>query len=118
MVLLKRKLDKPIGHIFQLKATASDGGTAPKSTDMNINLEVKESNNKPPSFVTGPESGILELAEDYHNFGKEIATYTAESNIPEDPTVFFLLLNGRTEKTNKDGTFRYVQSQGKNNIDQ
>ena len=112
VVLLKRKLDKPIGHIFQLKATASDGGTAPKSTDMNINLEVKESNNKPPSFVTGPESGILELAEDYHNFGKEIATYTAESNIPEDPTVFFLLLNGRTEKTNKDGTFRYVQSLG------
>ena len=113
VVLLKRKLDKPIGHIFQLKATASDGGTPSKSTDMNINLEVKESNNKPPSFVTGPGHGVLELAEDYHDFGKEIATYTAESNIPDDPTVFFLLLNGRTEKTNKDGTFRYVQSQGK-----
>ena len=112
-MLLKRKLDKPIGHIFQLKATASDGGSPAKSTDMNINLEVKESNNKPPSFVTGPGQGVLELAEDYHDFGKEIATYTAESNIPDDPTVFFLLLNGRTEKTNKDGTFRYVQSQGK-----
>ena len=111
-MLLKRKLDKPIGHIFQLKATASDGGSPAKSTDMNINLEVKESNNKPPSFVTGPGQGVLELAEDYHDFGKEIATYTAESNIPDDPTVFFLLLNGRTEKTNKDGTFRYVQSQG------
>ena len=73
VVLLKRELDKPKGHIFQLKATASDGGTPSKSTDMNINLEVKESNNKPPSFVTGPESGILELPEDYHDFGKEIA---------------------------------------------
>ena len=83
---------------------------------MNINLEVKESNNKPPSFVTGPGQGVLELAEDYHDFGKEIATYTTESNIPDDPTVFFLLLNGRTEKTNKDGTFRYVQSQGKNSL--
>ena len=110
-VLLKRKLDKPIGHIFQLKATASDGGKQPKSTDMNINLEVKESNNKPPTFETGPANGIIQLPEDYHNFGKEIATYTAKSNIPDDPTVFFLLLNGRTEKTNKDGTFRYVQSQ-------
>ena len=110
--MLKRKLDKPIGHIFQLKATASDSGRPPKSTDMPINLEVKESDNKPPSFTTGPGNGIIELPEDYHDFGKEIATYTAESNIPGHPTVFFLLLNGRTEKTNKDGTFRYVQSQG------
>ena len=113
VVLLKRKLDKPIGHIFQLKATASDGGSPSKSTDMNINLEVTESSNKPPTFVTGPGNGILELLENYHDFGTEIATYTAESNIPDDPTVFFLLLNGRTEKTNKDGTFRFVQSQGK-----
>ena len=113
VVSLRRKLDKPIGHTFELKATASDGGRPPRSTPININLEVKESNNKPPSFETGPHNGIIELEESYTEFSKPIATYTANSNIPDDRNVFFLLLNGRTEKTNKDGTFRHVQSPGK-----
>ena len=113
VVSLRRKLDKPIGHTFELKATASDGGRPPRSTAIQFNLDVKESDNKPPSFEVGPRNGIVELDENYTDFLKPIATYTAKSNIPDDPNVFFLLLNGRTEKTNKDGTFRHVQSTGK-----
>ena len=50
------------------------------------------------------------MSEGYNEFSVPIARYTARSNIPNDETVFFQLVNGRTEKTNKDGTFRAVQS--------
>ena len=112
VIKLNRVLDKPKGHTFELKATASDGGNPPKSTDININLEVKESNNKPPIFLKGPDNGRIEIEEDYNEFSKPVATYTAKSNVPEDDTVFFQLLNGRNERTNKYGTFRAFQSDG------
>lgn len=110
VVTLQRKLDKPIGYIFELKATASDSGNPSKSTVIDVTLEVRESDKKPPSFVHGPGSEIT-LEEGYNRFSEPIARYTAKSNIPGDETVFFQLLSGRTEKTNQDGTFRAVQNQ-------
>ena len=51
------------------------------------------------------------------DFRKEIATYRARSNIPSDDTVFFQLVSGRTEKTNKNGTFRAIQdNQNRNTV--
>jgi hypothetical protein len=52
-VTLKKKLDKPLGYMFLLKATASDSGTDPKTTEIDVTLEVKESDNKPPTFISG-----------------------------------------------------------------
>ena len=70
-------------------------------------MEVKESNNKPPVFRQGPGAEI-ELSEGSLDFSNVIATYTADSQIPGDPQVYFELVNGRTEQTNKDATFRAV----------
>ena len=53
IVTLKKKLDKPLGFVFLLKATASDSGAPPRTTEIDVTLEVKESDNKPPSFVSG-----------------------------------------------------------------
>jgi hypothetical protein len=110
VVTLKRKLDKPVGYIFELKATASDSGSPKMSTAIDVTLEVKESYNKPPTFVDGPGSEMT-LDEGYNDFSVPIARYSARSNIDGDETVFFQLVSGRTEKTNKDGTFRAVQNQ-------
>ena len=108
VVTLKRKLDKPIGYVFELKAVASDSGNPSQSTDIDVTLEVKEGNNKPPEFQDGPGSTI-QMNEGYNKFSTPIATYTARSNVPNDETLFFHLVNGRTEKTNKEGTFRAQQ---------
>ncbi len=110
VVKLKKKLDKPIGYIFELKANASDSGRPAMSTTIDVTLEVRESDNKPPAFIEGPGSELT-LKEGYNLFSQPIATYKARSNIPGDETVFFQLVSGRTEKTNKDGTFRAVQNQ-------
>jgi hypothetical protein len=53
IVTLKKKLDKPLGYLFLLKATASDSGNPPRKTEIDVTLEVKESDNKPPSFISG-----------------------------------------------------------------
>eukprot|EP00096_Caligus_rogercresseyi_P016358 TRINITY_DN898_c0_g1_i1.p1 TRINITY_DN898_c0_g1~~TRINITY_DN898_c0_g1_i1.p1 ORF type:complete len:1540 (+),score=519.42 TRINITY_DN898_c0_g1_i1:230-4849(+) len=114
-VFLGEKLDKPISSVIELKATAVDSGNPPKSTEIDITIEVVQSNNKPPSFLKGP-GAELKISEMYNDFSEAIATYTANSNIPEDPTVFFQLVSGRTEQTNKDGTFRAVQDQNRPHI--
>ena len=99
-ISLKRSLDKPIGYIFELRAVASDSGNPKQSTAIDVTLEVREGDNKPPSFVHGPGSEIS-LQEGYSRYSEPVAKYTAKSNIPGDDTLFFHLVSGRTEKTNK-----------------
>ncbi|XP_040581523.1 DE-cadherin [Lepeophtheirus salmonis] len=114
-VFLGQMLDKPISSIIELKAKALDSGSPPKSTEIDITIEVVQSNNKPPSFLQGPGAEI-KVSEMYNDYSEAIATYTATSNIEDDPTVFFQLVSGRTEQTNKDGTFRAVQDQNRPHI--
>ncbi len=46
----------------------------------------------------------------YHNFVKflPLIFLPLSSTVAEEPVVFFELVNGRTEQTNKDATFRAV----------
>ena len=104
----QQRIDKPTGHNFLLEATARDSGNPPKQTKIQIHLEVTESDNKLPSFVDGP--GEITLSEGYNELSKPVASYEARSNIPGDDRVFFTLVIGRTEKTNKGGTFRHVDN--------
>ena len=67
VVKLKKTLDKPIGYVFELKAHAQDSGTPPKNTEIDVTLEVRESDNKPPEFYDGPGSEIS-LSEGYSEF--------------------------------------------------
>jgi len=50
VVWLNKKLDKPVGSVFVLKATAKDGGLPSKTSEVDVSIDVKESNNKPPIF--------------------------------------------------------------------
>ena len=109
-VWLKKKLDKPQNSVLQLMAIARDNGTpSAKSSEIAVTINVKESSNKPPVFRQGPGAEIA-LSEGSEDFGNIIATYTADSQIPGDPQVYFELVNGRTEQTNKEATFRAVVS--------
>ena len=105
VVSLNQKLDKPVNYVFELKATATDGGTPPLAATIDITIEVKESFNNRPEFQTGP-GWRIELSETYSDYSTPVAKYTATSNIPDDPIIFFLLVTGRTEQTNKGNTFR------------
>ena len=67
-------------------------------------MEVKESSNKPPMFRQGP-GAVIELSEEFVDYGNPIATYAADSQIKGDPLVYFELVNGRTEQA---ATFRAV----------
>ena len=66
------------------------------STDIDVTLEVKESDNKPPTFVDGPGSEIR-VKEGYKDLSTPLARYTARSNIPGDETVFFQLVSGKVD---------------------
>ena len=85
-----------------------------KSSEIPVTIEVKESSNKPPVFRQGPGAEIS-LSEGSEDFGNIIATYTADSQIPGDPQVYFELVNGRTEQTNKEATFRAVVNRDNQN---
>ena len=74
------------------------GGIPPKSSEIDVTVEVKESSNKPPMFRQGP-GAVIELSEGFVDYGNPIATYAA------DPIVYFELVNGRTEQA---ATFRAV----------
>jgi len=70
-------------------------------------------NNKEPKFLQGP-SDVLEYSEG--TYSDPIASYTASSQLPENPVLFFELVNGRTEQTNRGATFRAVQDPVKQNL--
>ena len=106
-VWLAKKIDKPQSSVFLLKAVARDNGNPPRSSEIPVTVEVKESSNKQPKWLVGPGAEIS-LSEGSLDFGNIIASYTADSQIPGDPQVYFELVNGRTEQTNKDATFRAV----------
>jgi len=109
-VWLAKKLDKPQSSVFLLKAVARDNGNPQLYSEIPVTVEVKESSNKPPTFLQGPGAEIA-LSEGSLDFGNIIASYTADSQIPGDPQVYFELVNGRTEQTNKEATFRAVPNE-------
>jgi len=53
-------------------------------------MEVKESSNKPPMFRQGPKA-VIELSEEFVDYGNTIATYAADSQIKGDPLMYFEL---------------------------
>jgi hypothetical protein len=113
-VTLKRWFDKPIGYKFELMATATDLGPKNVTTSIIITLEVTY---QLPIFDFGSGSGIISLEEGYNRFSVPIAKfyhstkyYRSNSYSDRNEVIFFLLIRGRTEKTNKYGTFRAEQN--------
>lgn len=96
-------------HVFKLNATATDQGTPTLSSSTELEIVVVDSNKKPPSYTEIPESP-MQLAENFNDYSRAIATFRAQSNIPERELVF-TIVPGRTEQTNKQNTF-LLESEG------
>ena len=89
------------GQIFQLVAMmAEDHGVPPKRSQIDVTNFMK---NK-PMFMQGPGSE-LELSEGSQDYTNPIASYTAFSQIPENPVLFFAGLSRQTRRT-PSGQFR------------
>jgi len=69
-------LQQEPGHVFQMRATATDQGTEPKMSETDVELLVVESRKRAPSF-TNPVDMIIHLKENFSDFSTPIATLTA-----------------------------------------
>ncbi|CAL8115153.1 unnamed protein product [Orchesella dallaii] len=99
------QLKKPIDantHQFLLRAIASDRGRPPKSATTNLTINVIEPRTRPPSFDRHQDT--ITLRERKVDKTKPIETLTAQSNADSN-LVFFELVNGQTEPTNKGAMF-------------
>jgi len=104
VIFLDRAIDKDPGYHFRMRATATDQGEVPNSVTIDLEISVVESHKKAPQFTSIPHTPII-LKENLSDFSYNIATLRAISNTDEKAPVFELV-HGRTEQTNKLGTFR------------
>jgi hypothetical protein len=86
---------------------ATDGGFPPLFADVDVELEVVDRNNKPPIWdkkTLGREIYVRENAPQ----GEKVTEVRASSGIEDNPTVFYKIIRGSTDQTNKYDTF-YLQ---------
>lgn len=92
-------------------AKAMDLGKPPRASAIDLDIRVVESHKKAPTFIPSVIKPI-KLMENFSDFGATIARLKAQSNvdssIPGYSDLFFELLTGRTEQTNKEKHFRYL----------
>ncbi|XP_025422894.1 DE-cadherin isoform X3 [Sipha flava] len=110
VIHLDRTIDREPGYKFKMRATATDKGSVPRSSTMDLEIMVVESHKKAPTFISVIPEGIIYLPENLANFSYDIATIIAASNTDEKSPVFELVI-GRTEQSNKLNTFR-LESEG------
>jgi len=94
-----------IVELYSENGVSSVAREPPKSAVLEVTT--RSESNKPPVFRQGPGAQIW-LSEGSQDFGNIIAIYTADSQIPGDPQLYFWLVNGPTVRTNKEATFRAV----------
>ncbi|XP_078053729.1 DE-cadherin isoform X2 [Augochlora pura] len=109
VIFLNQTIDRSPDYKFSMTATAMDQGENPKSNVIDLDIRVVESHKKAPTFMQRPPGPIL-LKENFSDFDRSIERLTAASNIPNDTSLLFMLVNGRTEQTNKGNTFRIIQN--------
>lgn len=81
---------------------ATDRGIPPKSATTNLTINVIDPLTRPPVFL--PHREVIQLQERGWDKAVAIETLTAISNAASD-LVFFDLVNGQTDPTNKGGMF-------------
>ncbi|XP_026463684.1 LOW QUALITY PROTEIN: DE-cadherin-like [Ctenocephalides felis] len=114
VIYLQKPIDKSPGYKFRLMAKAEDQGETPLSNQIELEIQVVESNKKSPSFIGSPYEPVS-MPEDFKNFADPIITIQAVSNILE-PDLLFELVTGRTEQTNKLNNFRLESAGNKAHI--
>ncbi|XP_012283328.1 DE-cadherin [Orussus abietinus] len=105
VIFLNKTIDRSPDYKFSMTAIARDRGEIPKSSVIDLDIRVVESNKKAPSFLPRIEEPIR-LQENFSDFDASIVHLKAVSNSPEHPELIFDLVIGRTEQTNKKNTFR------------
>lgn len=104
VIFLNRTINHPPGHLFRMRATATDQGPEHNMASIDLEILVVDSQKKAPSF-TSQKGLTVQLKENYNDFSTPIATLTAVSNIPGESDLQFELVSGRTEQTNSQKTF-------------
>lgn len=102
------RLDRPLDRTqYNLIAHATDRGIPPKSATVGIVIEVVDRANNPPIWDQ-PVYGPVSIKENI-KVGETIQSVRASSGIPNNPTVFYTLIKGSTEQTNKRDHFYLTQ---------
>ncbi|XP_043205387.1 DE-cadherin-like isoform X2 [Amphibalanus amphitrite] len=87
-----------------LTAVATDQGKPALSARAQVTIAVKDSSLQPPTFTEPPQPRYM-LKENYRDTETPIATLRAVSNLEGSPKVYYELLHGAQEQTNKFRTF-------------
>lgn len=106
-ISLARPLD---GEHYSMTAIAVDNGTPQFSAKVDISISVVDRANNPPIWDKS-EYGPIRIPENVP-IGHKVISIKAGSGIPDNPTVFYTLMKGGTEQTNKKDTFYVIQSPG------
>jgi len=116
-VRLRKKFleSKDSERTYTVIAVASDRGDPPETSTTNLSIRVVEPNKKPPIFAVEylEPFKIKELSHDPRN---PVAVLEASSGIANNSLVFFELLTGQTQATNKDSIFTSEASGNKVSI--
>eukprot|EP00095_Tigriopus_kingsejongensis_P004384 maker-scaffold1072_size64607-snap-gene-0.18 protein:Tk04384 transcript:maker-scaffold1072_size64607-snap-gene-0.18-mRNA-1 annotation:"GK18219" len=105
------RLNQPGRATYKLEAIAEDRGASPLSRTVEVQIDVVDRSNKPPVWdqtVYGPI-----YVKENTAVGETVTTVKASSGIEDNPTVFYQLIRGSTDQTNKYDTF-YLQQRQQN----
>ncbi|KPL94053.1 neural-cadherin-like protein [Sarcoptes scabiei] len=104
-------LARPLeGEHYSMRAIATDNGRPQHRATVDISIDVVDRANNPPIWDK-PEYGPIRIPENVP-IGHKVISIKARSGIPDNPTVFYTLMKGGTEQTNKKDTFYVIQSPG------
>jgi hypothetical protein len=103
-VILKRPLDRDQYH---LRAVATDRGIPHHKATVEVLIDVVDRANNPPIWDQ-PTYGPITIPENLE-VGRKVISIKAASGISDNPTVFYTLMKGSTENTNKRDSFYLSQ---------
>lgn len=110
IIYLNQTIDRRPGKFYTINVRAYNiVPESPQDAQIEVRIRVIESNKKPPSFIDALETEVY-LKENYAEYSKAIATFSAVSNVPQKPELIFELVTGRTEQTNSKKTFVFNQN--------
>lgn len=107
-ISLKKTLDRGLYH---LRAVALDKGIPQHRATVDVIMQVVDRANNPPVWDQ-PVYGPIPIKENLE-VGSKVTSIRARSGIPDSPTVFYSLMKGGTEQTNKRDTF-YLKERSEN----
>ncbi|KAG9510290.1 Neural-cadherin [Fragariocoptes setiger] len=99
-ITLRKPLDR---DSYRMTAIAMDRGTTVNKASVEVVIDVVDRANNPP--IWDRSVYITPLIKENADIGTKITSIKASSGIPSNPTVFYTLIKGSTEQTNKRDTF-------------